>query len=129
MIGNEDETYGVYSGQTGDGMLGEYTAVVRGQISVNAAKWTLIARVDGEVVWIIPGSFTSDSTSPTDDYPFDDDDSLSYTYVDPDDDYFADSAGQGDRLATSSDALVNYFYSSESEPFTVTLSSYSGGLC
>lgn len=62
---NSLEEYVVFSGLSGDAMLGEYSVFVRRDTAPSATSWTLTATIDGAVVWVEEGVFEG-STSDTD---------------------------------------------------------------
>lgn len=128
------EEYVVFSGQTGDAMLGEYTFSVKPSYSPSGVTWTLTALVGDAVVWSETGSFESSSdwfndmfyssSQATD--SFLDDDSI----VSSDGSAGPTDTGSADRrlsTTTFEDFTYDYYtsFSSPREYFDDDFSSYS----
>ena len=100
------EEYVLFSGLSGDAMLGEYRIFARSGYSLTTIEWTLTATINGVVLWVEEGVLVYDS-----------------------DDSFSTDDGTGSRrLFTTDDDSSYTFYSStylpQTDTFTVTLDSY-----
>ena len=99
------EEYVLFSGLSGDAMLGEYRIFARSGYSLTTIEWTLTATINGVVLWVEEGVLVYDS-----------------------DDSFTDDGTGSRRLFTTDDDSSYTFYSStylpQTDTFTVTLDSY-----
>lgn len=107
------EEYVVFSGLSGDAMLGEYRFFARRGYAPTANNWTLTVTMGGAVLWVEEGVLEGIDSTMTDD-----DDSFTYTSDD----------NVRRRLFTDDYSSTYTSYSSTYEPqtetFTVTLDSY-----
>lgn len=136
ITGTGPETYVVYSGQSGDAMLGDYTAFVRPSSTMvrdnertlgSDTVWTLTARVNGEVLWIKEGFYAGGTSSSN---------SFSYTFEYFSDDDIAALDNRGDTnsrralgVTYFSDTGIMFSSSLDSDHFAVALTEYIGVLC
>ena len=108
------EEYVVFSGLSGDAMLGEYRVFARSDYSDEVVGWTLTATVNGVVEWVEEGELVYMSSS---DYYYTDDDGTTarrlFSFTD--DDSFRTSYSDT--------------YLPQSDTFTVTLDSYDPSGC
>lgn len=106
------EEYVVFSGLSGDAMLGEYRVFARRDYAPSANGWTLTAYVAGEVVWVEEGLLEGSST----------------TMQDDDDSSTTVEGANARRLFTDDYSSTYTSYSSsyrpQTETFTLTLASY-----
>eukprot|EP00904_Undaria_pinnatifida_P011685 jgi/Undpi1/7647/HiC_scaffold_23.g10120.m1 len=105
------EEYVLFSGLSGDDMIGDYNVFARRDYAPSANDWTLTVTMNGEVVSIETGSFPGSSTT----WSYDDDD-------------FSSSSSSSSRrqLFTDDYTYDSYYYTSypQSDTFVVTLGSY-----
>lgn len=124
------EEYVLFSGLSGDAMLGEYRIFARREYAQSAVAWKLTATIGGAVVWIEEGAFdgrvTTSQTYDDDDYEYNTYDDFNYEY-----NTYVDDGSIGSRRLFNPYTFT--FYSSSSEPqsdvFTVTLTSYDAVGC
>lgn len=124
------EEYVLFSGLSGDAMLGEYRSFVRRSYAESAIAWTLSATIRGTVVWVEEGVFEGRSTSSR---SYDDDDVTDDGSIYDDDHY----STYDDDGSLASRRLFNVYtftsYSSSRDPqsdvFTVNLVSYDAVGC
>ena len=76
------EEYVLFSGLSGDAMLGEYRIFARSGYSLTTIEWTLTATINGVVLWVEEGVLVYDS-----DDSFTDDGTGSRRLFTTDDDY------------------------------------------
>ena len=114
---NSFEEYVLFSGLSGDAMLGEYRIFGRSYDSDSPVAWTLTATVNGVVEWVEEGELYYTSSSDT----YHDADDSNYTirrlFSFTDDDYESDYTSYSN------------FYLPQTDTFTVTLDSYDPAGC
>lgn len=123
------EEYVLFSGLSGDAMLGEYRIFVRRSYAESSVAWTLSATIGGAVEWVEEGVFdgritTSHSSGDDDDYIIYDDDDDYNTYDD-------DGGSISSRRLFNPYTITSYSssYDPQSDVFTVTLASYNAVGC
>lgn len=118
---NNVKEYVLFSGLSGDTMLGEYRVVAKNFFCKEPVSWTLTATVNSLVEWVEEGELVYTSSD-------------SAQYTDDDDDGAASRRGLF-TSRTDDDYTYDYnsYYSDDSYPrtdtFTVTLDSYDPAGC
>ena len=105
------EEYVLFSGLSGDAMLGEYRMFARSNYGPESTEWKLTVTIDGVVLWAEEGVLVHEGLDDDGD-SYTDDDGSRRLFITDDDDFPSTSTSYSDT------------YLPQTDTFTVTLESY-----